>query len=163
MINKYERGLIYVLKSNQTKNIYIGSTTQTLNKRLIGHRKDYKRYLNDKYNYLSSFEIVKYPDCYIELLEKYKCNNKYELYRKEGEYIKKYDCVNKQIAGQTREEYKKINRDKIINKKKIYASKKYLCDCGVINSFNHHARHTRSKTHKKYILNPYNILNHLSF
>ena len=74
--------LIYVLKSDLTDKIYIGSTTQCIVKRYKSHLNDYKRYLNNKSSkYLTSFEILKYPDHYIDLLEFLKTDNKKELQR----------------------------------------------------------------------------------
>ena len=65
-------GKIYSIRSHQTDLIYIGSTIETrLSARLSKHRSDYKRYImSGKFNYyVSSFEILKYNDAYIELIE----------------------------------------------------------------------------------------------
>ncbi len=65
-INKYNSSLIYTIRSHQTNKYYIGSTTQSLSRRLTGHRKDYKRHLTNNDNeYTSSFEILQYSDYYI--------------------------------------------------------------------------------------------------
>lgn len=116
-------GKIYSLRSYQTENIYIGSTTQKLCKRLQNHKNDYKIYLLDKKPYISSFEIVKYDDAYIELIENVICNDKNELRKKEGEYIRKIDCVNKVIAGRTKNEYYEEHKEELIQKQKIYDGK----------------------------------------
>ena len=117
----YNLGKIYCIRSHQTDDIYIGSTCQkTLAVRLGGHKDDYKKWLNGKGNYVSSFEILKYDDCYIELLQEYPCRNKHLLNRKEGEFIRKMKCVNKNIAGRTRTEYSQDNKDKITEKTKQY-------------------------------------------
>ncbi len=50
-------------------NIYIGSTTQNLKSRLSQHKYFYKQYLNGKNIYYSSFEILKYNDYEIQLIE----------------------------------------------------------------------------------------------
>jgi len=62
-----------------------------------------------KHNYISAFEIMKFDDCYIELYEAYPCNNKNELFKREGEVIRelKHECVNIAVAGQTRVDYRK--------------------------------------------------------
>ena len=104
MVN-YQNGKIYTIRSFQTDDIYIGSTCNPLYKRLYHHKKDYKLWKENKTNYTSSFQIIQYEDAYIELLEEYKCNTKQELNRKEGEYIRSMDCVNKNIAGRTQKEY----------------------------------------------------------
>lgn len=117
----YKNGKIYTIRSHQTDKIYIGSTTQPLSKRLSGHKGKYKCYLNGKDIYLTSFEILKFEDVYIELLEECPCDNKNQLFKREGELIRaEPNCVNKVVAGRTDEQYRDHNRDKILEKKKEY-------------------------------------------
>jgi hypothetical protein len=87
---------IYAIRSHQTEQIYIGSTTQPL----------YKRFSKHKTMYCSSKEIMKFEDCYIELLQEFPCANKMQLNRREGELIRSMDCINKNIAGRTDAEYR---------------------------------------------------------
>ena len=68
-MNKYNNSKIYKIIDNTNGSVYIGSTTQSINKRLSEHISNYKRYLNGKYHYNSSFEIIKNGNCKIELLE----------------------------------------------------------------------------------------------
>jgi len=107
-MEKYENGKIYSIRSFQTDKFYIGSTCNLLNVRLGQHKTQYKNYLlnKDKYNYISSFEIIKYDDCYIELLENYNCKDRNELNKREGELIRQHinNIVNKKIEGSTRKE-----------------------------------------------------------
>ena len=84
----YYESKIYKITSEQTPDIYIGSTTKTLNTRLTRHKCEYRKYLRGKHNYVTSFEIVKYPDCKIQLLELCNFETKEELRKLEGEYIK---------------------------------------------------------------------------
>lgn len=120
----YQNGKIYTIRSHQTEDIYIGSTVQPLTKRLSDHKKDYKRYKNDKYGYTSSYEIIQYEDAYIELYESYPCNNREELLRREGELIRELDCVNKVITGRTKKEYVEENKEKITEYQKKYRNDK---------------------------------------
>ena len=103
-------GYIYKIVSNKTDKIYIGSTIKDLKKRLNGHRKSFK-----DNNNITSKEIMKYDDARIELIETIIFNDRKELTRKEGEYIKLYKdkCVNKVVAGRTYNEYYIDNLDKI--------------------------------------------------
>ena len=76
-INKYQNGKIYVIRSPSTDKIYIGSTIEKyLSNRFGGHNRDYKCFSNGKRNKVSSFELIKLGDSYIELIEAYPCNNK---------------------------------------------------------------------------------------
>ena len=126
---KYLNGKIYTIRSHQTDKYYIGSTIQPLHKRLHGHRKDFK-YCPEKS--MSSYEIIKYNDNYIELLEEYPCENKNQLFRREGELIRKYkkDLVNLEIAGRSRNEWITDNRDHVKNTVENYylKNKKYIDD-----------------------------------
>ena len=68
--NKYNRSKIYKICSNLTDKIYIGSTTQTLAKRLYHHVSQYTSYnIDNSKVYVSSFEIIKLEDYYISLIE----------------------------------------------------------------------------------------------
>ena len=56
----YSLGKIYKLIDNTTEQCYIGSTCEPiLARRLAGHVRKYKSHLNEKQNYVSSFEIIK--------------------------------------------------------------------------------------------------------
>ena len=122
MVN-YQHGKIYSIRSYQTDLIYVGSTCSLLSKRFSHHKTVYKNWVNDnsKVCYISSIEILKYSDAYIELICACPCNNKLELSREEGIHIRKTNnCVNKNIAGRTRQEYRIDNQDKIKMQKKQY-------------------------------------------
>ena len=110
----YQDGYIYKLWSLQTEEIYIGSSTTETRKRLYEHKSRYKGFLKGthKTNY-SVFEIVQYPDCKIEIIEKYPCNSRAELCKREGEIQRETKCCNRNIAGRTIKEYYKDNEEKI--------------------------------------------------
>jgi hypothetical protein len=113
----YQNGKIYAIKSYQTELIYIGSTTTPLSRRLGDHRTKYKK--NSK---VSSKEILKYDDYYIELIENFPCNSKEELEKQEGIHIRKNIniCVNCCIAGRTIKEYYIDNKQQYKERDKRY-------------------------------------------
>jgi hypothetical protein len=162
----YENGKIYTIRSLQTDKYYIGSTCNPLYKRLGQHKSTYKKYItnNEKYHYITSFEVVKYEDCFIELLENYKCNSKDELNKREGELIRLYkdNVVNKEIAGRTKKEWRVDNKNKIANQQKDYMmknkekydewfKKKMICECGSTHRISDKSKHIKTKKHIKYI------------
>ena len=117
----YQVSKIYKLYSPSKNLIYIGSTTQALSQRLASHLRDKKNYnIDNTKKYYTSYLILDCEDYKIELLEEYACNNKTQLLKKEGEYIKNNECVNKQIAGRTLQEYRLDNADKRNNYNKQY-------------------------------------------
>lgn len=133
---KYNLGKIYTLRTyNDESLIYVGSTTQSLSKRYYEHKRCYKSYCNISRNYMTSFKIIECGNTYIELLESVKCNSKEELHTREGEWIRKIDCVNKIVAGRTPKQWRDDNKDKVKvcrnryrenNKDKIqYTKKRY--------------------------------------
>jgi len=121
--NKYLNGKIYKITNNLNNDIYIGSTCQNLKQRFQCHIRRYKQFINNKTNKLTVFDLfIKYGvnNCKIELIELYNCNSKNELELKEGYYIKNNNCVNKYIAGRSKQQYRIDNKEKIKNNKKIY-------------------------------------------
>jgi len=110
----YNNGKIYCIRSPNTDLIYIGSTCQKLSQRIAEHRNQIK-----KTNRASKI-IFEYGDAYIELLENYSCNNKEELLKKEGEYIRNNNCCNKYISGRTHKEYRLNNKEKLLEYAKEY-------------------------------------------
>ncbi len=58
-----------------------------LTKRLGGHRTNYKKWLDGKFSYMTSFEIMKYPDAKIILVESFPCSTKYELIGREQFFL----------------------------------------------------------------------------
>ena len=121
-INKFNKSLLYTIRSPHTDKYYIGSTTQILCKRFGDHKRHYNQYLNGKDHFITSYKIIELGDAYIELLEEINCENRNQLEKREGELIREHkaDCVNQCIAGRTRKEYYEENNDKILEKKKQY-------------------------------------------
>lgn len=120
-MNKIKIGYVYCIRSHQTDQIYIGSTKQRLCNRIAKHRNHYKRYLNGKCNYITSFELLKHDDAYIEIISEHENLTKNELHKFEGETIRTtLNCVNRCIAGRNVKQYYNDNKDKIITYKKQY-------------------------------------------
>lgn len=162
IVNKYEEGKIYKIVDINNNKIYIGSTCFSLEKRLYQHIANYKRYLTGGYNYVSVFDIIQNNNYRIELLESYKCNNKKELSKREGDLIKlnKINCVNRKIDGRTKREYyfDNIDKFKLIHKKNIEkmrtkGRKKIKCSCGMSYNYSGKTCHIRTKKHINFIKN----------
>ena len=174
---EFQNGKIYTIRSHQTNKYYIGSTNhKTLAQRLGKHRSNYKEYLNNHNNYISSFEILQHTDHYIELLELYPCNTKDELRRREGEIIRQYksEIVNISIAGRTAAQYSQENKQVILAKQKqYYINNKQLiletqkqttiCECGLTTTFHHKLRHMKSTKHINIINQQLLLNNELTF
>lgn len=127
-MNKYTKGKIYKITSKNTDKFYIGSTTESLKKRL-GRHKNIRN--------CSSKEIIEADNYEINLLENYPCNSKKELLIRETYYYDLYKketpnlLVNKicPYTGLSRKEYCKNwniknNEDQKKKKKDNYQKKK---------------------------------------
>ena len=100
--------IIYKIQDNTNDKLYIGSTTQSLKKRLNKHKNDKKK--------CSSYEIIENGDYIIAEIEK--CDVENRRYR-EQYWIDNTDCINKYRAYRTKEQrkeqkmkYNEKNKDK---------------------------------------------------
>lgn len=170
----YANGKIYSIRSHQTNDVYIGSTTVGLSMRMARHR---SRFKSGKLT-CTSKEIVKYNDAYIELIENYPCEDKEQLHRREGQVIRATEnCVNRCVAGRTKQEYRDDKKNDIKQYHKQYRedhkiernrqaseyyhankielnrkrNEKIVCACGRMVSRKHIPRHKRTAIHLKNI------------
>jgi hypothetical protein len=107
----YSKGKIYKLWSPSTDKVYIGSTIQTLKRRLNTHIWDAENGRS-----CSGKIIIAFNDYEMELLENFPCKTKKELNRREGEITLTFPSnVNIHRAGACSGTYKEY-RDDPINK-----------------------------------------------
>ena len=154
----YKNGKIYQLVCNDTGEVYIGSTTSSLEDRLNGHIYAVGRHS------CTAKQIIDRDNFYIEILETYPCNNEHELHRKEGEYQLSMKCINHNIAGRTIQEwrlsehgqecvkghnkaYHNTHKEELLKKWSI----KINCQCGSTIRNKEMSRHLRTKKHLEYI------------
>jgi hypothetical protein len=123
----YANGKIYKIVCNITGEVYVGSSTTTLAKRLYLHTK--------KKNTCSSKQIIDRGDYVIVLIEAFPCANKSELFQRERYHYDLIPNINKQRPFTTEEErieenstrckaYREANKEatrqyKLDNKEKI--------------------------------------------
>ena len=158
-MNRYSKGKIYKVVDVGYTKMYIGSTIESLSKRMERHRSKYKDYLNgtgDNTRVYWLFDEFGVENCKIELIENYPCNSREELEAQEGKHQQKNNCINKVIAGRTRQERYRDENDYICFQQKIYRQlhpekrqeegkrrwekvkhillEKHLCSCGKLYS-----------------------------
>ena len=109
----YKSGKIYCIRNNIDDNIYVGSTTQALSKRMAKHRQNAKCKDRMHYALYSKVNEIGIEYFYIELIEDCPCETLEQLRKREGHYIRKMGTLSCLIAGRTKYEYKKANKDKI--------------------------------------------------
>jgi hypothetical protein len=163
--NKYKNGKIYTIRNrNDNSLIYVGSTVQPLYKRFSKHKSDAKRPLKEDILLYKKFKETDINDWYIELYEDCPCDRKEQLTQREGQVIREIGTLNKEIAGRTRKEWRKDNKDHIqeqkkeyyqanknhiLEKQKEYKSEHVFCVCGCSVVRNNLARHKESPKHEK--------------
>jgi len=160
-INRYKNGKIYKIVCNVTGKVYIGSTClPTLAKRLAQHRKDYKKYLEQKQNYMTSYEIIQNGNYSIFLLEECKCETKDQLVVRERFYVESIECINKNIPGRTRQEYREATKEHISEYNKKYREanrerlmKQIICECGETYTYCYKSTHFKTQKHLNYLDN----------
>ncbi len=161
MVN-YTNSKVYKIWSTLGNNIYVGSTTkQYLSQRMDKHRECYRQWKKTSERFITSFLIFDeygLENCFIELLEAKECNSKDELRKIEGKYIRELECVNKVVAGRTRKEHYRENRDHIIEyanqyriENKEFIAEKNNCECGGKYRFSNKSYHLKSMKHCKFI------------
>ena len=140
----YKNGKIYKIISKDSNLIYIGSTCNCLKNRKQQHEYSMIQYLKDE-NYkkiIVSWKLMIFEDAEIQLIEKYPCNSKIELEKRERYYIEKEGLdfvVNQKLPANTlknlKKNAKKHRRERYLNltleDKKIIsekAKKKYKED-----------------------------------
>ena len=85
------------------------------------HNYHYRKHTKGEHGNLSSFDIIKFGDAYIELVENYPCANKEELEKREGEIIRESpNSINNKIPGRTHQQYYEDNKESILERHKQY-------------------------------------------
>ncbi len=156
MVN-YSLGKIYKIVSDETTDVYIGSTCEkTLTRRLQKHRSNYKDFKKERENtdkksysqpYVRSFDILKYDDAEIILIEKFLCETKDELHARERHWIEKIPNINKVKPMRTHKEYVKDMKAVILQKMLT----KHMCGCGNEFQHCHKKRHEKSQRHQVWL------------
>ena len=170
MVN-YNNGKVYKIEAinGKPEDIYIGSTTLLLCKRMAHHRSN-----ESTCNSKILFEKYGVKNCKIVLIENVNVKTKEELLQREAFYIKSLQCINKSIPLRTYKEYYEENKINILksnleryyknheenllkNRESQAISRKLdlsvKCLCG--GSYNNHCKkeHLSTKKHQKFINN----------
>jgi hypothetical protein len=126
MKGDYANGRIYKIEpicDHEEHEVYYGSTTQLLCKRMGSHRSKYIAWNDGLFNKLTVFDLFKkygVENCTIYLVKKYPCESREELETEEGNIIKMNPCVNKHVAGRNHKQYCIDNYEQIKKYKNQY-------------------------------------------
>ena len=158
------KGYIYKIVSSESPSIYIGSTKLDVNKRFSVHKMQYKNYLKQNQAYISSFDILKYPDSKIEIIEELICDSPTILREREKYHreLNKNNTVNKNSPMQTAQEKKQQMKHHNDLRKNL----DYICiQCSSLIRLKSKYAHDKSKKHMNILHNiisqkkePYDII-----
>lgn len=130
---KYQDGKIYKLVNSVDSEIYVGSTTQTLENRLREHMDQSKLSKNQTAKLFMHLTPIGFDKVFIELLETYPCNSNRGLRIREQKWMDELkpslntlpafltDEQRKEKDAQRHKEYYERNKDKIVAYKAQYA------------------------------------------
>jgi hypothetical protein len=154
-VTDYSEGKIYKIVCNVTNEQYIGSTKEKyLSRRLQRHKHHYTECLiGKKRGKMSSFSIIQRGNFDIILIEKYPCDSKLDLEKRERYYIENNDCVNKKVPTRTAKEERKAEPEKYKEQTKKWNRKrkeKYTCECGSTLTKHYKNRHEKTQKHIDY-------------
>lgn len=128
-------GKIYCIRCLTTGLVYIGSTTQSLKRRLKEHRNDYKRWKKDGKRYRLLAKCIENGNYIMELIEPYPCTNANanELRKRESFWIRNYKNVNKQHYKNRwfDEDFERKRQKRFYNVNKYTHAKIYYIHCMV--------------------------------
>ena len=91
----YSQGKIYKIIDIDTGSVFIGSTVQTMEKRMSKHVEHFKSYSKGKGKFMTAFKVMKNNNFQMELIEDYPCKSRNELELQELYWTNEIDCVNK--------------------------------------------------------------------
>ena len=110
----YANSFIYKIVGNG--HIYYGSSTKSsCAARMIQHRYDAKQYMEnpDGRNYPTSVVCFLNGDARIELVERFPCECRDELLKRERFYIDNNECVNKNVPTHTVKEWHEEHKEEL--------------------------------------------------
>ena len=101
----YKNGKIDCIKNYITDDVYVGSTTQPLSKRMDKHRAKFRQVKYKNNQLYKKMNDIGLEHFYIQLIEKCECNDVEELRAVEKDWIKKIGNLNVRVDGRTKAEY----------------------------------------------------------
>jgi hypothetical protein len=136
---------------------------------MAGHRANYKQHTAGKFHWIASFELLVFPDAYIELVRIVEYTVRAELLAAEGAMIRENECVNKVQPGRTMAQYRIDHAEIIKTQEAAYraahtedaaayraaniekTNAKHTCNCGGCFTTSGKARHIKTARHQTWL------------
>ena len=120
MERSYQNGKIYCIRNTVNKDIYIGSTTQALSRRMVKHRSKAKSEEANHYKIYKLMNSIGVDTFYIEHLVDCPCQSLEHLRAEEGKWIRDMGTLNGRIAGRDQVQRYAEEKETILNNQKQY-------------------------------------------
>ena len=118
MSRDYSNGKIYCIRNNVDDDIYIGSTTQALSKRMVKHRSKVESKEANHYKLYQKMKNIGVENFYIELIKDFPCETLEQLRAEEGKFIREMGTLSFMVAGRDRKQHYEENKEEILAKQK---------------------------------------------
>ena len=127
----YNKGKIYQISNIIDDGVYVGSTVESLGRRMTKHKYAAKKMYHNSL-LLDKMNEYGFDKFFIELIEEYPCNTQIELLAREGHWIKGRGTLNKTIQGRTPKEWHEENKDRHREPQQNNPNytAKVVCECG---------------------------------
>ena len=107
----YSKAKIYQILNTVNNDVYIGSTCQSLSKRMAKHRGCRNAHYKSHYKLYIKMNELGVDKFYIELIKESPCESVEQLRAIEGEYIRQMATLNARIEGRTQLQYRNDTKD----------------------------------------------------
>lgn len=170
-------GRVYKITNADESIVYIGSTTQTLDKRWGSHIRDYKRMIDGKdrchaviHRHFEEYGVDSFK---ILLISEHTITERNELFEFEQLTIDRTECVNQKPAYRTEDQRKEAlrqsslkyslkNKESLKQKARLYREENreliklkkaelLNCECGASHTINNRSRHQRTQKHQRWL------------
>ena len=110
----------YKIVCNDSGAVYVGSTCSSIRIRLQKHEFDYRQYLENKKNFITSFTILEKNNYAIQLIASVECVDRKQRDCLELLHILNENSVNKNHPGRDVKQWHLDNKERIAEHKKQY-------------------------------------------
>ena len=173
----FKKGKIYCIRNTIDDDIYVGSTTQPLSKRMAWHRQSMNSKSKNHYKLYTKMRELGVTNFYIELIEDCPCDNLEQLRMREGHFMREISTLNHHVPGRSyaqwlldnkevlqerQKAYEKANKEHRLNKMRTYQlehtdeikewkTTRHICGCGGTYTNTHKSRHMKTEMHQTWL------------
>jgi hypothetical protein len=164
----YEKTVIYKIVCNDLSitDCYVGHTTDFV-RRKMSHKNTCKNEKHKMYD-TKIYKVIRenggWENWSMFEIEKFPCKDVFEACVRERYYYEQLNSnLNAQFPQRNKKEYRDMNKEKIIESRKIYnlsfkeqikerRNRLFVCECGLERNIHHKSQHLKTKIHNDLML-----------